>query len=228
MEPLLIIAGGLLGSSHCVGMCGGFALAIGAGASTWRANLARQIVYSLGRVFTYCCAGGAVGYGGWRLARDLPPVVHVQAWLCLAAGALLVLQGLSAAGLFGRLAPVRRRPLCLAPGFFARFLAAPGGFNIFLAGMFNGMLPCGLVYAYLGLAASAGNMFAGLVDMALFGLGTLPIMLLTGCGASVLSLAGRRRLLSAAAWCVVLMGLLSIGRGCAFIASPAESCPACR
>ncbi|HVC94017.1 MAG TPA: sulfite exporter TauE/SafE family protein [Pirellulales bacterium] len=227
MEPLLIFFGGLLGSSHCVGMCGGFALAIGSGTRSLRANLVRQLVYGFGRIFTYSAGGGAVGYGGWRLARDLPPVVHAQAALCLVAGALMLFQGLKSAGVLGRLLPVKHRGACLTPGLFAGILSARTELHVFLAGMLNGLLPCGLVYAYLALATSTGNMLTGLTQMAMFGLGTVPIMVLTGCGASLLSLAGRRRLLRMAAWCVVLTGALSIARGYEFLVAPVGSCPGC-
>lgn len=228
----MVFVGGLLGSSHCVGMCGGFVVSIGAAAATWRANFIRQLVYASGRIFTYASAGAIVGYGGWRLTKEMPPLVHAQAWLCLAAGALLVVQGLNAAGVGRWLRPTGRRSPCLTAGLLASFLNAPGLSQVFLAGMFNGLLPCGLVYAYLALAASTGNLAAGFLHMALFGLGTLPIMVLTGCGGGMLGLVGRRRLLHVAAWCVVFTGALSVSRGLAFLRSDvedaAQSCPACQ
>lgn len=224
----MVFLGGLLGSSHCVGMCGGFALSLGAGAANLRSNLARQLLYSLGRIFTYAAGGAAVGYGGWRIARDLPPLVHAQAWLCLAAGVLLMVQGLSAAGWLMWRRTKSRRSGCLAAGLFAQYLRAPGWTNVFLAGVLNGLLPCGLVYAFLALATSRGTMLAGLVQMAVFGLGTVPIMVLSGCGGSLLSFAGRQRLLRLAACCVVLTGMLTIARGVAFLrADSAAACPAC-
>jgi sulfite exporter TauE/SafE len=235
MELLMVFVGGLLGSSHCVGMCGGFAISLGAATPDWRVNLVRQVSYSLGRIFTYASAGAMAGYGGWRLTRSLPPLVHVQSWLAVLAGVLLVIQGLVASGLWRKLLSPKRRP-CLTAGLFARFLSdrfrAPWGLaNVFLAGSLNGLLPCGLVYAYLALATSTGNMLGGFVHMALFGLGTLPIMVLTGCGGSLLSLAGRRRLLHVAACCVIATGGISIWRGAMFLSADAQiaaaKCPAC-
>ena len=58
-ELPLILLGGVLGSSHCVGMCGGFALSIGATAPNVMQNLTRQLIYSAGRVFTYGFLGAA-------------------------------------------------------------------------------------------------------------------------------------------------------------------------
>ncbi|HUY88487.1 MAG TPA: sulfite exporter TauE/SafE family protein [Pirellulales bacterium] len=231
MELLMVFVGGLLGSSHCVGMCGGFAISIGANTPSWRVNLLRQLIYGLGRVFTYGSAGAMAGYGGWRLARSAAPLIHAQAWLAVLAGVLLAVQGLAAAGVWRRIVTGGRRPACLSAGLFASFLKAPGLANVFLAGVLNGLLPCGLVYAFLALAASTDSMLSGLLQMTLFGLGTLPIMVLTGCGGNLLSLASRRRLLHFAAWCVVVTGGLSVARGIAFLRSDAQvaaaSCPAC-
>ena len=61
--PFVFLAG-LLGSSHCVGMCGGFALTIGSAARLVRENLWRQTIYSAGRVFTYTWLGICAAYGG--------------------------------------------------------------------------------------------------------------------------------------------------------------------
>jgi sulfite exporter TauE/SafE len=224
-EPLLIFLGGLLGSSHCVGMCGGFALALGATGH----GVGRHLAYGLGRVFTYTAGGAAAGYGGTRLAATLPEVVHAQAWLCLAAGALLVIQGWHAAG-FGLPWRATNRPPCLAVGLLGDLLRATRSRSPFLGGMVNGLLPCGLVYAYLALAAAGGGLLGGAATMLLFGLGTIPLLVLVGLGGAALSGALRRRVLTVAAWCVVVTGALTVGRGVAFLAAgpaPETACPCC-
>jgi hypothetical protein len=78
MSWLMILVGGLLSSSLCVGMCGGFALTLGCGVASVRTNLGRQLIYSLGRVFTYCACGAAAGYAGFRLANALQHLADVQ------------------------------------------------------------------------------------------------------------------------------------------------------
>ena len=175
-------------------------------------------------------AGAMAGYGGWRLGRTLP-LIHAQSWLAVLAGVLLIVQGLTASGLWRRVMPRGQPHPCFSSGLFAPFLIAPRLANVLLAGVLNGLLPCGLVYAYLALATSTESMISGFVLMALFGLGTLPIMVLTGCGGTLLSLAGRRRLLHVAACCVIITGSLSIVRGVAFLQHDAQvahaSCPAC-
>lgn len=229
--PLIFVAG-ILGSSHCVGMCGPFALAIGGSAVKWRENIARQLIYTAGRIFTYAAMGAFAGFAGWRLASGLPMLRNCAAVLAVVAGLFLLWQGLRAAGVLRR-KQLRASPSpCLAGTFFASFLKSPRSSDIFLAGLFTGMLPCGLVYGFLALAASSSHVGLGALLMTAFGLGTAPVMILTGSGASLLTLGVRKRLYQAAAWCVVLTGVLSIARGAGFVEIPgwheAGGCPACQ
>jgi sulfite exporter TauE/SafE len=232
IELPLIFLGGLLGSSHCIGMCGGFALTVGLGARGLRANLARQLVYSAGRIFSYGFLGCVAGFAGFWFARRSGAFVPLQAGLSLVAGVLLVAQGLLGLGLFPggifrRSAPPRRSS-CLAGTFLGTFLMSPRVSDVFVAGLLNGLLPCGLVYGYLSLASSAASLPAGLATMIAFGLGTVPAMVLTGAGASVVSVAARHRLHRIAAVCVLLTGVLAIARGVAFLAvGSTAQCPAC-
>lgn len=232
IELPLIFVGGLLGSAHCVGMCGGFALLLGAGAYSIRANLGRQLLYSAGRISTYAIIGAAVGYGGNRLASMVSPLVNVQAILSLVAGLLLVIQGLHSAGLLQLKRVSGLSAGCPFTGGLGKLLRSRGAAAAFLAGVFTGLLPCGLVYAYLALATSAGGLWQGWLTMACFGLGTVPLMVLTGSGGSLLSVANRQRTLRVAAICVVAMGLISIARGTNALHQSGKnaelSCPLCR
>jgi len=216
LELPLIFLGGILGSSHCVGMCGGFAISIGSHANGLRHNFTRQLAYSAGRIFTYSTAGAIVGYGGLHLTRDTLPLVNAQATMAIVAGGLLLFQGLLAAGLLPRRA-VGPAAGCLGATFVGQFLRGPALYHAFFAGLLNGLLPCGLVYAFLALATSSANVLAGWAVMAAFGLGTMPLMVLTGCGASVLGLATRANLFRLAGGAVALTGLISIARGFGFL-----------
>jgi sulfite exporter TauE/SafE len=226
----MVLVGGLLGSAHCVGMCGGFALALGSGGHGFVRTLGRQTVYGLGRVFTYAVGGAAAGYGGARLSNSLTTLVNVQGVLSILAGLLLIVQGLSAAGVL-RLPQYTKSGPCLGPGFFASLLRETRLRSVFLGGVINGLLPCGLVYAYLALAASSGGVGRGGLTMILFGLGTLPVLALVGSGGRVLSLTTRRHVLTIAAWCVVVTGVISIGRGVEAmrdVQQPEAACPLCQ
>lgn len=231
-ELTLVFLGGLLGSSHCLGMCGAFALSIGLGARSLTGNLTRQVIYSLGRISTYTFLGTMAGFAGWKMVRWPISGVGMQGWLAIGAGLLLIVQGLQATGIF-RL--WRAQPasggLCAGRKLFASFLTSPRRFDTFLAGVLTGFLPCGLVYAYLALAASTAHPVWGGLTMALFGAGTTPLMVLAGTGATLLSLTGRKNLLRLAAISVVITGLITIDRGVRFAWAdsdkPAESCPYC-
>lgn len=225
--PLLFFAG-LLGSAHCVGMCGGFALSIGAASSGWRDNLSRQLLYSLGRIFTYSILGASAGFVGWRMARLVPSGLSVAAWLAIGAGGLLALQGLASAGWLRRRSVSEGRGPCLASSFFGGLLRLSGWPAAFLAGLATGLLPCGLLYGMIAMAASTRDLLLGGISLAIFGLGTVPVMVLTGCSGGWLGLAARRRLYQVAAWCLVLTGVISIARGVVFLTrSGGESEPAC-
>jgi len=237
IEFPLILLGGLLGSSHCVGMCGGFAMIVGMNKPTFRENLFAQLSYSAGRLVTYCTLGAVCGYAGLRMVKAAPQLLNIPAALCLLAGMLLVVEGLFATGL------IKRRGISMAPQvgcmmspLFATMLKLPGLQNAFSAGLLTGLLPCGLLYAFLSLAASTGDLLRGMAVMLVFGLGTVPLMVATGAGAMLLKIATRQRLMKAAAWCVVLTGLLTVYRGAAFLqaansptAHPttAPACPFC-
>jgi sulfite exporter TauE/SafE len=240
IELPLVLVSGMLGSAHCLGMCGPFALAIGAGAPNWRRNLMRQSCYTAGRVFTYGFLGACAGYAGATLGESAADWVRVPAVLAIVAGLFLIYQGLTTAGAI----PVwngwnkPRRPEgsspCLTASFFASFLRHPRAHGVFLAGLFTGFLPCGLVYAFLALAASSANLLMGAATMAAFGLGTAPVMIATGWGGSLLRWTWRRRLLQLAAWCVVAAGVISIARGTGYLhglpwhTSADANCPFCR
>ena len=177
-----------------------------------KGNLRRQLAFSGGRIFTYGFGGAVAGYFGHWLSRQgafamETPMVGVQAWLAIVAGIVLVAMGLVTAGVLPNWIAARMTHVpCFSGKWLKTFLLAPGLGNAMLAGVFTGFIPCGLVYGFLALAASAAGPVRGWLTMVCFGLGTVPLMLLTGCGGSLLNLATRGRVLQVAAWCVVLTG----------------------
>jgi sulfite exporter TauE/SafE len=216
--PLLVMAG-LLGSAHCLGMCGPFAVAIGSAAPDWRVNLRRQACYTAGRIFTYAVLGAVAAFLGLRLAVARAAWVNVPAILAIAAGILLAVQGLLAAGLLPKRA-VAAVAACPGAAGFRALLTARGSTEVFVAGLFTGLLPCGLLYGMLALAASTHDVLRGLATMAAFGAGTVPAMVAAGLGGGILGVAARRRLHAVAAWCLVLTGVVSVARGAGFLTRP--------
>lgn len=232
MELPLVFVGGMLGSAHCLGMCGPLALVIGMSERSVGANLRRQCVFSMGRIFTYAFLGALAGYCGWWLSKRPGALIHAQSILGVVAGLFLVAVGLLSTGLAQRLGgPLGKPAGCATAAWLKTFLTTPGYSGALLAGVFTGFLPCGLVYAFLALAAATADFAHGVAIMTLFGLGTAPLMVVAGCGGSLVNGKTRRRLLHLAAWAVVGTGVIALARGISFLEpnlSAAEaSCPFC-
>lgn len=208
VEPLV---GGFLTSAHCIGMCGGFAAAIGATELPFRVSFARQIIYSIGRIFTYSFLGACGGTVGLYLSQFQSPLVSTQKVFSLMAGVFMIVIGLSVLGVL-RFQWLGKGGSGLFAPLFARFMSARGWTGFFLAGLATGFLPCGLVYSFLAKAVSTGDMVAGTLTMTAFGIGTVPAMVAIGCGSSLLGHAARRRIYQIAACFVILLGAMTVRR----------------
>ncbi len=228
IELPLIFMSGILGSSHCIGMCGPFAAILGSNAQSWRQNISWQLLYSVGRIFTYATLGAMAGYGGHRLVGIEWQGVNLTGVLAIVAGVLLIREGLVTAGLWRKRFGFMGANVCPSGGLLRSLIRQQSRLGVFLAGIATGFLPCGLVYAFLLTAARTSSLMLGTLVMVVFGLGTVPLMVATGTSASAIPIQWRARMFSVAGWCVVAMGGLSIYRGWAFLftADP-EACPHC-
>ncbi|MCC7291681.1 MAG: sulfite exporter TauE/SafE family protein [Phycisphaerales bacterium] len=207
------LLGGFLGSAHCVGMCGGIALTVGGRPAHFRQTLARQMLFSAGRLCTYAFLGAMAGFAGTRVARSGLPLLTLQRGFAVVAGGLMVLVGLSLMGLRPWRVRAKEERSCGGSALFRDALHAPGRSGPFIAGLATGFLPCGLVYAFLTSALASAEVARGMLLMSVFGLGTLPAMLATGCGAGLLGSGLRARFNRLAAVVVVLTGVVTIWRG---------------
>ncbi len=214
------LVGGLLGSAHCIGMCGGFAIALGTSDLPLWPIARRQLIYSCGRVCTYSFLGAVAGYCGLRLGALENGLLTAQQALAMVAGVLMLGIGLGALG-------VLRWPWrsdlgmgrVLAP-LFKQALSTRGWAGFFACGILNGFLPCGLVYAFVALAVSEADMWRGLALMAAFGIGTGPALIALGCGARAMGVAARHHILRVAACTVVVLGGVTIYRAVPVAAEP--------
>jgi uncharacterized protein len=219
---LMLFGAGFVGSFHCVGMCGGFACALGHDARGRGATVLRHVLYNTGRLTTYCFLGALAGAFGQIICtpqRSNVPVLGVpfdvaERILAIVAGLLMICMALQ---FFGRLRLFHR----LAGGFAAStfavalrsLLAARGRAAPLAFGVFNGFLPCPLVYAFTAEAASSFQPLAGVLTMASFGLGTFPAMLMMGGIGQILTPVWRRRGVTLAGGCILALGLVTLGRG---------------
>ncbi len=182
---LAIFLVGLLGGTHCVGMCGGIVSALSVQVRA-PADARRQwpvhLAYNLGRITTYTALGGllgALGSVGMLYAGVLP----VQIGLYVLANLMLVALGLYLTGFTRLLAPLERlgnRLWQRIQPVTRRFLPARSIKQALPLGMLWGFLPCGLVYSVLTAALVTGSAARGAGLMLAFGLGTLPNLLLAG------------------------------------------------
>ena len=206
---------GLLGGTHCVGMCGGIVGALSLNPAGVGPRLAYPIAYNLGRIASYTLLGalvGAIGAGSVVVGGVLP----VQRVLFIVANLMLIALGLYMAGwwqgvavlerggqaVWARLAPLASRalPVTSLPGAFA-------------AGMVWGWLPCGLVYSVLFTALMSGDAATGALIMLAFGFGTLPNLVAMGWFASRLrGVLQRPWVRVAAALTVIAFGVIGLLR----------------
>jgi sulfite exporter TauE/SafE len=173
---------GLLGGTHCAGMCGGIVSALTVPAPgqppAWRLHLA----YNLGRITSYTLAGAILGTVG-SLGLLLENLLPVEMALYIAANLMLIALGFYLLGLTQALAVTERLGQRLwkrIQPLTRRFLPARSMAQAFPLGMLWGWLPCGLVYSVLTTALLTGSTARGAATMLAFGLGTLPNLLLAG------------------------------------------------
>lgn len=234
-EPLTLTAAllaGLLGSAHCLGMCGGISGALGMGTAR-RGRLEAvgyALTYNLGRISSYALAGAiAGGFGLW-----LGNALNFSAWsglLRLASGLLLVAIGLQLAvnwrglrhiealgsRLWRRLAPLSRR-----------LLPVRNPLQAYAAGLIWGWMPCGLVYTMLIAAAVSGGVVQGAAVLGAFGLGTLPALVAAGAAAQALRRwTAHRGLRRIAGTTVLLFGLWTMAAPQLIHSSHAAGDPDC-
>lgn len=173
---------GLLGGTHCIGMCGGIVSALTVQLPgqkpAWRLHLA----YNLGRIGSYTAAGAAMGAIG-SMGLLLDDVLPVQMGLYVFANLMLVALGLYLTGITGVLGAAERLGQRLwkrVQPLTRRFLPVRRVSQALPLGMLWGFLPCGLIYSVLATALVAGSAERGAGLLLAFGLGTLPNLLLAG------------------------------------------------
>jgi len=219
-----VFVASLLGSVHCAGMCGAFLAFAVAGDQKEVPNRATlHAAYNVGRLITYCTLGAIAGTLG--AALDLGgSMVGFQRAAAVLAGAMMVTIGivsvLRAAGVkLGRvpLPPVLQR-LALK-GHRAAADLSPMSRALF-TGLLTTLLPCGWLYAFVITSAGTGNPAWGAATMAVFWLGTLPMMIGLGIGLQSLTGRLRRHLPIATSLLIVGVGLWTIAGRWSIVGMP--------
>lgn len=221
---LLFTSGFLGGFGHCIGMCGpivaSYCMAIK------NRGLLAHLLFNYGRITTYTILGGIMGVTG----SFLTTVTHIQAFqkgIMMFAGLVIILMGLGLAGWLplGWITGRRNQTLSAPSSFFVNKMRSVFSGNLpsgafYPMGLATGLIPCGLVYTALITTARAAmeapnhivGGIKGMLMMLLFGLGTLPALVMFAKIVNVISIKMRARLYKLAAVVMIAMGALFLVR----------------
>ncbi|VVB77773.1 putative copper-exporting P-type ATPase A [uncultured archaeon] len=214
---LLFIIGVLTGF-HCVSMCGGFVISYTAkNAINGHKSYKQHIAYGGAKVISYTIMGGIFGLIGGIFAFS----IGLRAGVAIFAGVFMIFYSLSMFGL------KFFRKFQFNPKFLTKFTIkasanAKGQYKgPIVTGLLNGLfIACGPLQAMYLYAAGTGSFANGATALAIFGLGTLPVMIIFGSFASAISHKTTRKILKISAIIVLILGLVMLNRGLAMIGSP--------
>ena len=221
-ELAVMLMLGLVGSLHCVQMCGPIVLSYsvsleslktGSRSSRLFSLASNHLAYNLGRILTYSLLGALAGFAGQTmgLIGHLAGFGHV---LALLTGGLMTLVGIIMLGVIpGRL--IGNRLLRVPSAILrrtGRLLSAPAAANRFVLGVTLGLLPCGLIYAALLKAMDTGSPIKGAATMLAFGAGTACALVAFGVFSSALRIRLNRWGSRLAAVGITFMGLVLVWR----------------
>lgn len=223
MYIITAIVLGLMGSFHCIGMCGPIALALPLNNTSWFTRIIGALLYNIGRAITYALMGAVFGILGEGLQLG-----GFQRWISIAMGTIMILaivfpalfrgSGKLDKYLYGYNTRLKKR--------FGVLFNQRSYSSLLIIGLLNGLLPCGLVYMALAGAIATGGVSSGALFMFIFGLGTLPMLLLLSLAGNVVSESFKASINKIIPYVIVIIGILFILRGLnlgiPFISPPEE------
>jgi sulfite exporter TauE/SafE len=175
---------GLLGSGHCIVMCGGISTMLTTAIAKEHTQHQYIIIlaYNIGRISTYALIGALVAFSGSIAAKNMGLPISA---LKTIAGIFLILLGLYLGQWLMWLTQVERLGKSLwqyISPLTKKFIPITNAKNAFALGALWGWLPCGLVYSTLTWALASADAFNGALIMFSFGLGTLPALFSVSIG----------------------------------------------
>ncbi len=203
---------GLVGSLHCIGMCGPIAVALPLGRRSWVDKAFGSFLYNIGRAITYGFIGALFGLLGKGLH-----FAGLQQWASIAMGVVMIVSVVFPV-IFREKIKIGKLTTGYSVRLISRFRELFGKHshrNLFLIGLLNGLLPCGLVYVAVAGAVNTNDVLTGALFMIVFGLGTLPVMMAISLIGSVVSAGLRSRLAGVVPVFIVMLGIVFILRGMA-------------
>jgi sulfite exporter TauE/SafE len=201
---------GIIGSIHCVGMCGPLALSLPLSSNSFTAKIGGAFIYNAGRIVTYAVFGFIFG-----LIGQTASLFGFQQWLSISAGLAILLFII-----LPKNNKLQQSALKYTNGFFVklrlelgRLFTQKNNSSLFVIGLLNGLLPCGLVYMAVAGAIAAGSVGSSILFMAAFGLGTLPVMWMVSFFGNYVGVPLRQKIRRAYPYMMMLMACLLILRG---------------
>ncbi len=201
---------GLLGSFHCVGMCGPIAFMLPVHQSNTFQKIFRVFLYHFGRLIAYCIIGLFFGIIGKSLN-----IFGLQQNLSIAVGVLMIILILIPHHTLNKynISKPIYKVITKVKNALGIALKKKTPDTFLSIGFLNGFLPCGLVYMAVFGAIASGQIFEGSLYMVFFGLGTIPLMTVAVYAGNFLTRKVRQHIQKAIPVFVVIIGLLFIIRG---------------
>ena len=201
---------GLLGSLHCVGMCGPIAFMLPVDRSNSFKKVSQIGVYHIGRLLAYSLIGLVFGLLGKSLN-----LFGIQQQLSIAIDILMIVVVLIPYRTFAKynLSKPLNKVISKVKSNLGQALKKKTPDTFLTIGFLNGFLPCGLVYMAVFGAIATGSLLQGSFYMILFGLGTVPLMTSAIYLGKFLNQTIKQRIQKAIPVFVVLIGVLFILRG---------------
>jgi len=201
---------GITGSLHCVGMCGPIALALPLNHDSPLSKTIGILSYNFGRIFTYSIIGVLFGFfgKGLKLAGALQVVSIILG--------VIILLSLTLPKILNKFHFSSKLYLKLNTWVkqkIGKRFSKKSNASLFVLGLLNGLLPCGLVFLAIASAIAQGGVLEGTLFMMFFGMGTLPIMFLLPYFSGSLSLTIRNKMKKMVPYVMALFGVLFIIRG---------------
>lgn len=201
---------GLLGSVHCIGMCGPLMMALPISHKTSFQKIVALFLYHVGKILSYSILGILLGLFGSQF-----PVFGFQRNISIVLGVIMLLYVLYVFVLKPR--HIQWWPLSSVYNLIVQKLSklfkSNSIFSFLMIGMLNGLLPCGMIYLALSSSLATQNILHGGLLMAFFGLGTVPALMMVAIGGQYMGFAFRRKLKKILPVFIFGMGVLLILRG---------------
>ncbi|WP_422107935.1 sulfite exporter TauE/SafE family protein [Winogradskyella sp.] len=201
---------GLLGSLHCVGMCGPIAFMLPVDRSNSFKKVSQISIYHIGRLIAYSLIGLVFGLVGKSLY-----IFGIQQQLSIAIGLLMIVLVLIPYKTLAKynLSKPLNKMISKVKSNLGQALKKKTADTFITIGFLNGFLPCGLVYMAVFGAVATGSLLQGGFYMVLFGLGTIPLMTSAIYLGKFLNQSIKQRIQKAIPVFVVIIGALFILRG---------------